>query len=100
MVEVKVFATLRNIVGRNRLEVQASTVGELMESNKNEIYREWIKTYTSQEYIELTNKLIKTFDKYAGREDYDRLKRAFITSSRYEWMFWDMSYKMEKWPIP
>ncbi len=73
---------------------------ELIERNNNEIYREWIKTYTSKEYIELTTKLIKLFDKYGEGEEYERLKKAFITSSRYEWMFWDMSYKMEKWPVP
>jgi len=31
MVRVKVFATLRSIVGKNELELQASTVGELLE---------------------------------------------------------------------
>ena len=31
MVRVRVFATLRSIVGKNELELQASTVGELLE---------------------------------------------------------------------
>ncbi len=73
---------------------------ELIKHNTNEIYREWIKTYTSREYILLTTNLIRLFDKYSKEEEYERLKKAFITSSKYEWMFWDMSYKMEKWPVP
>jgi thiaminase/transcriptional activator TenA len=25
--------------------------------------------------------------------------RHFRTSSRYEWMFWDMGYRKERWPV-
>jgi thiaminase/transcriptional activator TenA len=73
--------------------------GDLVRENRNEIYREWISAYESREYIELTHRLIDLFDKYGSSGEYERLKRAFITSSRYEWMFWDMSYRMEKWPV-
>ncbi|RLF79532.1 molybdopterin synthase sulfur carrier subunit [Thermococci archaeon] len=31
MVRVRVFATLRSIIGKNEVELQASTVGELLE---------------------------------------------------------------------
>jgi len=72
---------------------------KLVKENKNELYREWIETYRSREYIELTNKLINLLEKHGTGEDYAKLKRAFVTSSRYEWMFWDMSYKLEKWPV-
>ncbi|WP_087037960.1 ubiquitin-like small modifier protein 1 [Thermococcus litoralis] len=36
MVKVRVFATLRGIVGKSELEVQAETVGELLEKLYNE----------------------------------------------------------------
>ncbi len=73
---------------------------DLIEENKNKIYREWIETYRSKEYRELTKDLIKTVDKIGiGYSDIERLKWIFRTSSRYEYMFWDMAYRMEKWPV-
>ncbi|ABN69167.1 transcriptional activator, TenA family [Staphylothermus marinus F1] len=72
---------------------------DLIMENKNPIYIEWINTYRSKEYIELTTKLINLVDKYAEHIDYNKLKRIFILSSRYEYMFWDMAYNMEKWPV-
>jgi thiaminase/transcriptional activator TenA len=72
---------------------------ELIRENKNKLYLEWINTYTSKEYIELTNKLIKLLDETWDGGNYERIRKIFITSSRYEYLFWDMGYKMEKWPI-
>ncbi len=75
-------------------------LGDLIEENKNKIYREWIETYRSKEYRELTMNLIKTVDDIGrGYIDIERLKWIFKTSSRYEYMFWNMAYNMEKWPI-
>ncbi len=28
-----------------------------------------------------------------------RMVRHFVTTSRYEWMFWDMGYRQEAWPV-
>jgi thiaminase/transcriptional activator TenA len=28
-----------------------------------------------------------------------KLEAAFFTSSRYEWQFWEMAWKMERWQI-
>ncbi|ADI31878.1 thiaminase II [Staphylothermus hellenicus] len=72
---------------------------DLIMKNKNPVYLDWINTYRSKEYIELTTKLINLVDKYAKHIDYNKLKRIFILSSRYEYMFWDMAYNIEKWPI-
>jgi len=37
--------------------------------------------------------------KTAGREEKGRMEEMFIISSRYEWMFWEMAWKEEKWPV-
>lgn len=29
----------------------------------------------------------------------DAMRRHFVTTSRYEWMFWDMGYRCESWPV-
>jgi len=30
---------------------------------------------------------------------YRLVHRHFLTTSRYEWMFWDMGYREETWPV-
>jgi thiaminase/transcriptional activator TenA len=35
----------------------------------------------------------------AGPRTREAMRRAFLTSIRYEWMFWDMAYRRETWPI-
>jgi thiaminase (transcriptional activator TenA) len=27
------------------------------------------------------------------------MTRHFVTTSRYEWMFWDMGWRREAWPV-
>ena len=34
-----------------------------------------------------------------GAPERDRVHRHFRTTSRYEWMFWDMGYRQEAWPV-
>jgi thiaminase/transcriptional activator TenA len=29
----------------------------------------------------------------------ERIASAFLTSSRYEYLFWDASYRLEQWPV-
>ncbi len=29
----------------------------------------------------------------------DRAARHFAITARYEWMFWDMGYRRERWPL-
>jgi len=37
--------------------------------------------------------------KTAGKEEKRRMEESFVISSRYEWMFWEMAWKEEKWPV-
>ena len=37
--------------------------------------------------------------KRAGTDEKERMSEAFLTSSRYEWMFWDMAWREEQWPV-
>lgn len=65
-------------------------------------YAQWIRTYSSQEFWEITQWAMALMDKLAAQSGPDELRRmeeAFITSSRYEYMFWDMAYRMEDWLI-
>lgn len=65
-------------------------------------YGEWIQMYSSPEFGELAQWLIGLMDRLAeGKPERELqvLEGHFITTSRYEYMFWDMAYKQEMWPI-
>jgi thiaminase (transcriptional activator TenA) len=32
-------------------------------------------------------------------DDRVAMRRHFVTTSRYEWMFWDMGHRLESWPV-
>ncbi len=66
------------------------------------LYGRWIEMYNSPEFEELALWLRGFIDEYAkgaGNAELDLMERAFITSSRYEYMFWDAAWRMEEWPV-
>ncbi len=66
------------------------------------LYEEWIKTYSSQEFGEFADWLKDLLDSLSnGLNEHElrKLEGHFITSSRYEYMFWEMSYNEEEWPV-
>ncbi|HKM99967.1 MAG TPA: thiaminase II [Candidatus Binataceae bacterium] len=68
----------------------------------NSFYAEWISTYTSREFIEGAQQLVKLLDTLAeglpARET-THLESLFLTSSRYEYLFWEMSWTRATWPV-
>jgi thiaminase/transcriptional activator TenA len=58
--------------------------------------------YASPEFAEVGRWMRARVDAWAKRAsevEKVRLERAFIISSRYEWMFWEMAWNEESWPI-
>jgi thiaminase/transcriptional activator TenA len=44
-------------------------------------------------------KKVDQWAKDASRAEKERMEETFIISSRYEWMFWDMAFGEEEWPV-
>ena len=68
----------------------------------NSFYREWIKTYTSPEFVAGAERLVKLLDQLAdGISSHETawLSELFLTSSRYEYLFWEMSWTKATWPV-
>lgn len=68
----------------------------------NHPYRDWLLLYGSPEFAEVTRWMRALVDKEAkrsGKAEQERMSEAFLTSSRYEWMFWDMAWREEQWPV-
>ncbi|MDI7276068.1 MAG: thiaminase II [Anaerolineae bacterium] len=63
-------------------------------------YQKWIDTYASDDFDRLVRRALAIAEETAqeasagGRE---RMREAFVTSSRLEWMFWDAAYRLETW---
>ena len=65
-------------------------------------YRDWLMLYASPEFAEVQRWMrgkVDEWAKSAGREEKRRMEEAFVISSRYEWMFWEMAWKEEQWPV-
>ncbi|MHC6180407.1 thiaminase II [Clostridium sp. JNZ X4-2] len=63
---------------------------------QHEFYGQWIRGYASEDYERETRWTIDLLDHMTediSREKFKRLKEIFINTSKYERMFWDMSYK-------
>jgi len=72
---------------------------EKLKGNPVELYVEWASVYLSKEYVALVEKLRSLVDSLWRGEGYERLRSLFLRASRYEYMFWDMAYKLESWPV-
>ena len=65
-------------------------------------YRRWIATYGAEEYQGIAGDVISELDRVSvdlSGEEAAAVRRHFRTTSRYEWMFWEMGYAMESWPV-
>lgn len=60
--------------------------------NENKFYRQWASYYLHNDYKEVVQKLRDLTDNICKGFPYERLKEIFITSSRYELMFWESVY--------
>jgi len=64
-------------------------------------YAKWIGMYSSEEFAELAVWCRALVDRVAAGLPDDTLRRmedAFLTSSRYELLFWEMAWRQERWP--
>jgi thiaminase/transcriptional activator TenA len=65
-------------------------------------YQRWIDLYGSEDFGDVVREVLAVADKLGpGLEaaERERVHRHFRVTSRYEWMFWDMGYRMETWPV-
>jgi thiaminase/transcriptional activator TenA len=79
-------------------------VGKALEraGSKDGLYARWIGTYASEEFGGLVRLVIACLDEMAaglGPRERLLMSRHFVTTSRYEWMFWDMGLRRESWPV-
>jgi len=65
------------------------------------LYARWIRAYASAQYGRLVQEQLRLADRLgraAGEAERARMREHFVTSSRYEYLFWDQAWKLEGWP--
>lgn len=63
-------------------------------------YADWIAQYASEEFNQALQWLKAELDRLAegiSAVKKERLREIFLTSTRYEWLFWEMCWKGESW---
>ena len=66
------------------------------------LYRRWIETYASEEFGGSGQQVLALANQVAQALTADQRQamcRHFVTTARYEWMFWQMGYSREQWPV-
>ena len=66
------------------------------------LYKRWIGTYASEDFGGVVRAVLAAADRVAARltpAERDKMRGHFVTTSRYEWMFWDMGLRREGWPV-
>ena len=83
--------------------IYAEVGGELLErGSPDPLYARWIETYGGEEFAEVVRAVLALTDRLGpelSQADRRRATTAFATTSRYEWMFWEMGLRREPWPV-
>ena len=79
-------------------------VGKTLEraGSPDPLFARWIGTYASEEFGAVVRAVLECIDTVATdlpEEAQAVMRRHFVTTSRYEWMFWDMGWRREAWPV-
>jgi len=80
----------------------AEKIGDEEGIKKIPAYSKWLATYQTKEYADLVdwlNRLLNKYSQGSSQWEISRMRTLYLTSSRYEYMFWDMAYKLEGWRI-
>ena len=65
-------------------------------------YAKWVAMYADPEFAALAawcRALVDRLAAGAGDATRGRMEDAFLTSSRYEYLFWEMAWRRETWPV-
>ena len=65
-------------------------------------YADWLRTYSDPQFNQYMHDILDRLQRFADSSDEATRSRAidaFVTSARYEWMFWDQAWTAQEWPV-
>jgi thiaminase (transcriptional activator TenA) len=69
---------------------------------KEPIYQEWIAAYGGDWFGQLVQEQINRLDELAEKasdSEKEKMTSHFLLSCQFEYLFWEMAYTMEDWPL-
>ncbi len=66
------------------------------------LYQRWMETYAADSFAAVVRVVLDMADALGESLNEDQRAAAgrhFVTTSRYEWMFWEMGLRREEWPV-
>ncbi len=69
---------------------------------ENHPYKDWLALYSDPGFNDYMKILLETLERAAlesGASTQQKAIDAFLTSVRYEWMFWDQAWHLQKWSV-
>jgi len=74
----------------------------LRRGSPDPLYQRWIATYGGEEFAAVVREALALMDAAGadiGAAERARVEQRFVTTSRYEWLFWEMGWRREAWPV-
>ncbi len=74
----------------------------LARSSPDPLYARWIATYGGEEFGRIVADVLALVDRVgdgASAAEQAAMRDHVVTTSRYEWMFWDAGWRREAWPL-
>ncbi|MCC7477229.1 thiaminase II [bacterium] len=63
-------------------------------------YGRWVEGYSSREFGDFARWMASALDELGGAEaQLPELQRLFNLGCRYEWLFWEMAWSRQSWPL-
>jgi thiaminase/transcriptional activator TenA len=75
---------------------------EYVGASEHPLYSQWTAFYVAgmlENSVEAWRGFVDDAAEKASPRELAAMREAFLTSSRYEYLFWQMAYQMERWPI-
>jgi thiaminase/transcriptional activator TenA len=79
-------------------------VGKELEKrgSSKELFRRWIQTYSGELYASIVRQVLEVMDQVAQglkEDDLKLIQHHFITTSKLEYLFWDMGFHKQTWGV-
>ena len=74
----------------------------LARSSPDPLYARWIATYGGEEFGRIVADVLALVDRVGeivSATEQAAMREHVVTTSRYEWMFWDAGWRLEGWPV-
>ena len=71
-------------------------------ASEHPLYSRWTGAYVAgllENSVTAWRSFVDRAAEEAGPAELEAMRQAFLVSSRYEFMFWEMAYRQESWPV-